>query len=94
MLVVSVNKEIAASTCHFVDPIIALSYIDLYAQSLGLGTLWCGLAYDALQKVPEVYAMLKIPKEYTLGYVMLLGVPAVKYSRTIQPEPFEISIVK
>ncbi len=94
MLVVSVNKEIAANTCYFVDPIIALSYIDLYAQSLGLGTLWCGLAYDALQKVPKAYSMLKIPNEYTLGYVMLLGIPAVKYSRTIQPEPFEISVIR
>lgn len=94
MIVVSVDKSKAAQTCTFVDPIIALSYVDLYAQSLGLGTLWCGLAYGAIPQVNEVYSMLKIPKEYTLAYVMLLGIPAVKYARTIQPNPVEISVIR
>lgn len=94
MLTVSVDKQKVAKSCESVDPIIALSYVDLYAQSLGLGTLWCGLAYRAVQEVPEVYSMLKIPKEYTLSYIMLLGIPDVKYARTTQPEPVEISIIK
>ncbi len=94
MLVISVNKQKAAFTCDMVDPIIAMSYVDLYAQSLGLGTLWCGLAYNALQTVPEVYSMLKIPKEYTPSYVMLLGIPDVKYARTIQPDSVPISVIK
>ncbi len=39
MIAVSVNKAKAIAGCENADPIIALSYFELYAQSLGLGTL-------------------------------------------------------
>lgn len=94
MIVVSVNKSISPENCQNVDPIIALSYIDLYAQSLGLGTLWCGYGYDVLKKIPEMYSLLEIPQEYSLSYVMLLGIPAVKYQRTIKPEPVDTNAIK
>lgn len=94
MIAVSVNKTIAAQSCESVDPIIALSYADLYAQSLGLGTLWCGWAYDTVLKIQEIYSLLKIPEEFTLAYIMLIGIPKLNYKRTIQPENFSISIIK
>lgn len=39
MVVVSVPVN---APCANIDPVIALSYFELYADSLGLGTLWCG----------------------------------------------------
>lgn len=94
LIAVSVDKSKAAKSCETIDPVIALSYVDLYAQSLGVGTLWCGLAYDAALNIPEFYSMLRIPEEYTLNFVMLLGIPDVKYQRTIQPEQCSVSIIK
>ena len=90
MIAVAVDKSKSLEVCQSVDPVIALSYIDLYAQSLGLGTLWCGLAYDVAMKVPEMYSLFEIPQGYTLGYVMLLGIPAVKYQRTTKPDAWSI----
>lgn len=80
--------------CASVDPIIALSYIELYAQSLGLGTCWCGYGEICIKLMPELCEMLEIPAGYTPVYVMLLGIPKVEYKRTTQPEPYEITSIK
>ena len=94
MVAVAIDKSRAFVGCETVDPIIALSYLELYAHSLGIGTLWCDFALMALEHVPEAYDLLKIPKEYTLSYVMLMGVPAIKYQRTTQPESFSIKSIR
>ena len=80
--------------CANVDPIIALSYFELYAQHLGLGTCWCGFAQACLKIFPELCEMLEIPSGYKPVYVMLFGNPKVKYQRTVQPEPYKISEIQ
>lgn len=80
--------------CAPQDPVIALSYIELYANSLGLGTCWCGYAEICIKLFPELCDILEIPKGYTPVYAMLLGKPAVKYQRNPQPEPYTISEIK
>ena len=77
--------------CANVDPIIALSYIELYAHSLGLGTCWCGFAQCCFKLFPKLSEMVQIPDEYKPVYVMLLGYPAVKYHRTTQPKSFPVT---
>ncbi len=77
--------------CANVDPIIALSYIELYANSLGLGTCWCGFAQTCFKLLPRLSEMVQIPDEYKPVYVMLLGNPAVKYKRTTLPEKFPVT---
>lgn len=76
--------------CKDIDPIIALSYFELYAQSLGVGTCWCGLGYGILRIMPELCIQLEIPETHKLSYVMLFGVPDTKYHRSTQPESFTI----
>lgn len=67
------------------DCFIALAYFELLANSHGLGTVWDGLAKWALTTlVPDAGAMLDIPEDHTLGYMMAFGKPAVKYHRTVQ----------
>lgn len=80
--------------CANVDPIIALSYIELYAQSLGLGTCWCGFAQICIKMFPEISEILDIPNGYKPVYAMLLGYSKVKYERIPQPEPYKISEIK
>lgn len=90
MIVVSSSVN---APCANVDPIIALSYIELYANSLGLGTCWCGFAQACFKLMPKLSAVVKIPDGYKPSYVMLLGKPSVKYQRTILPEAFPVSII-
>ncbi|MBR3745512.1 MAG: nitroreductase family protein [Selenomonadaceae bacterium] len=93
MVAVSVNKEKAVAGCENADPIIALSYLELYAQSLGVGTLWCDAALTVANELPEVKALFEIPDGFELNYIMLLGVPAIKYKRTVQREPANVKII-
>lgn len=72
--------------CANEDPIIALSYFELYAQSMGIGTCWCGLAQSCLMFFPELSKYLQIPDGYQPGYVMLFGPKDINYTRVIQPE--------
>lgn len=76
--------------CVDVDPVIALSYFELYAQSLGIGTVWCGLMQTCLDILPELAYDLKIPDGYKPVYCMLFGNPSVKFKRTTQPEKFKM----
>lgn len=79
--------------CATVDPIIALSYLELYAQSLGLGTCWCGFAQACFKLMPKLSKIVNIPDKYKPVYVMLVGKPAVKYHRTVLPKDYPISVV-
>lgn len=82
MLVVSNS---VTATCCSEDVIIALSYFELYAQSLGLGTCWCGFGEMCLKLFPELCDYFQIPDGYGAGYVILFGEKSVNYSRTTQP---------
>lgn len=93
MFAVSVDKSKAVAGCENADPIIALSYLDLYAQSLGLGTLWSDCTLSVMNELPEVKAMLEIPERFELNYTMLLGMPTVKYQRTVQREAANVKII-
>lgn len=90
-IIVSVNKK---APCKDIDPTIALSYFELYAQTLGLGTLWCGLGYWTIPLSKKVMKRLEIPKTHKIAYVMLFGNPAIDYKRSIQPEKYEFTTVK
>ncbi len=82
MLLVSAPKDLATAR---EDSIIALSYFELLAASMNIGTLWNGLAYWAFTLiVPEMQKKIGIPESHQLCYVMLFGKPAVQYHRTVQ----------
>ena len=91
MVVVSSPDD---SPCPTVDPVIALSYFELYAQSLGVGTVWCGLAAGAMKLFPEIAKRLCIPEGYSLGYAMLFGPTDLRYRRATQPEMVRCCSVK
>lgn len=78
-----------------VDSVIALSQFEVMAQSLGLGTLWCGFALMAFSTLcPEAGKMLGIPEGFTLVYVMLFGEPSVTYPRATRPQPSGMNVVE
>ena len=91
MIVVSAPPE---ESCAEQDGVIALSYFELYAQSLGVGTVWCGLVQACLKAFPELCEYINIPKGYRPIYVMLFGPTDLKYTRTVQPNDYEITSVK
>jgi hypothetical protein len=66
------------------DCIIALATFELYAQSLGVGTVWNGLfTLTITDLLPFLRKKLGIPEDHTIGYSMGFGYPAVQYERTV-----------
>lgn len=82
------------SACPNQDGIIALSYFELYANSLGLGTCWCGYAHRIIKMFPNFSEYLQVPNGYTPIYVMLFGYKNIEYKRTIQPNLFNFTTVE
>ena len=64
-----------------VDLTLALSYLDLFAPALNLGTCWAGLLQGAMMNSPEVKAAVGIPESYPHHYPIMLGYPAFKFYR-------------
>ena len=70
------------------DCSIVTAQMMLEAQSLGLGTTWCGLLYWCLQlMLPELLPELGLPETHSFQYAMLLGEPAIRYARTVEYGP-------
>jgi len=82
LLVASASR---ACTAPVPDCLIAISYFELFAQSLGVGTLWAGLAKWAIDDlVPGLRVTLDIPRDHVVGFPMIFGKPAVQYQRTVE----------
>jgi nitroreductase/ferredoxin len=64
-----------------VDLTLALSYLDLLAPAMDLGTCWAGLLQGALLSSPSVKTAVGIPEPYPHHYPMMLGYPELKYYR-------------
>ena len=76
--------------CKEADPWIALSCFDLYAQSFGLGTCWCGFAVRAFKWSSAMKKQIQLPPNYKVGAVMLFGKPQLSYARATKPSNFNL----
>ena len=88
MLIASAPKE---GISQEADCIIALASFELLAAVMGVGTLWCGMAKRLINElIPNFRVALGIPDNHVISYVMLFGIPDVKYYRTVQREPVNV----
>ena len=66
---------------------IAASRMELMAQSLGLGTCYCGLFLRAAEVDPQILATLQVPEEYQIYAALTVGYPEDEYLRTVSRKP-------
>ncbi len=64
-----------------VDLTLALSYLELAALPMGLGTCWAGLMQRALMFWEPLKEAVALPKSHTNHYPMMLGYPRFRYHR-------------
>lgn len=77
------------------DILIAMSYFELLAASMGVGTLWNAMIRWAFSLLTtDMYQRLGIPDDHVKGYVLLFGRPAVRYHRTVQRDSVRINRVQ
>jgi len=88
MVVASTPKEVGNG---MVDLTLALSYLELAAPAMGIGTCWAGLLQGALLAHPPLKAALGIPEGHPHHYPMMLGYPKAKYFRLPERKPPKIT---
>ncbi|MCP5070278.1 MAG: ferridoxin [bacterium] len=59
--------------------IIALTYLDLAATSLGLGSCWAGLFEKAVEYFPPMKQEISLPEGHKLFGAMMVGYPRYKH---------------
>ena len=67
-----------------VDSIIALTYADVYAPSIGIGTCWAGFVMILLGVFPQLQNVLGIPEGYKPQFALLAGHPKYTF-KSIPP---------
>ena len=78
LIVASAPKE---NPSGLVDVSLALSYLELLAVPMGLGTCWAGLVRRALATWKPIQETIGLPEGHVHYYPMMLGYPKFKYHR-------------
>jgi nitroreductase/NAD-dependent dihydropyrimidine dehydrogenase PreA subunit len=60
---------------------IALTYLELAAMSLGLGTCWAGYFMNAANFYPPLLKALDLPQDHLPYGAMMIGYPKYRYQR-------------
>ena len=63
------------------DTTLALSYVELFAKTLGLGATWSGYFYSAYNNYAPLAKALPVPENHKVVGAMMIGKPKFKYHR-------------
>jgi len=63
------------------DCTLAISHLDLYATSIGLGCCWGGYFYKTVNTYPPLFEALGIPADHSVFGAIMVGYPKFKYQR-------------
>jgi len=63
------------------DCALALSLLDLYGTSIGVGTCWAGYLYHAINSCPPLFEALGLPGDHRAFGAMMVGYPKFTYPR-------------
>lgn len=69
---------------------LASSYMELMAESLGLGVLFSGFFCVCYKLSPKIRKMVNLPKGEKIISCMVIGYPSVKYQRTVPRKPLKV----
>ena len=74
------------------NSIFALTYLELYAPSLGLGSCWAGiLEACALSEDSPLNKLLHIPEDKKITGCVMVGYPKNKFKRFTERQPLSVS---
>ncbi|MDX9872440.1 MAG: nitroreductase family protein [Clostridia bacterium] len=75
------------------NTMICLTYLELFAPTLGLGTCWAGIfercAFAGDSPLPE---MFKIPQDKKITGAVMVGYPKNRFVRLVDRNPLEVTI--
>ncbi|MBU3161158.1 nitroreductase family protein [Clostridium frigoris] len=74
------------------NSISSLTYLELFAPSLGLGTCWAGFfEYCAAMKGSPMLKLFNIPEGKTITAAVMVGYPKYSYKKLVDRNPLEVT---
>ncbi len=71
----------------------ALTYAELYAPSLGLGSCWAGFfEMAAFANDPSLLNLLAIPEGKAIAGAIMMGEPKYRYHRLVERNPLDVTL--
>lgn len=81
------QQALGRDNTHF-----SLTYVQLYAQTLGLGSCWSGLfEYCTMTEYEPLLRLMNISKERVVTGGLLIGYPLYSFKRLVNRNPLEIT---
>ena len=80
---------IVVSSRSSVDAGLASSYMEIMAESLGLGVLYSGFFVMCSRISRKLRKLIRLPKGHKVVTCMVIGYPAVKYHRIVPRKPLQ-----
>jgi len=76
------------------NSIFSLTYLELYAPTLGLGSCWAGMFERVAMKYNSpLLKLFNIPKNKKITGAVMVGYPKYTYSRLVDKDPLEFTFV-
>lgn len=76
------------------NSIIALTYLELYAPTLGLGSCWAGmLERIAMREGSPLLELFQIPENKKITGAVMVGYPKYTYPRLVDRNPLDVIFV-
>lgn len=77
------------------NTISGLTYMELFATSLGLGSCWAGLfEMCAFAEYAPLLNLLNIPKDKVITGAVMVGYPKYKFQRLVNRNPLEVNFIE
>jgi Nitroreductase len=77
------------------NSISALSYVELFAPTLGLGSCWAGLfEFCTFSNYSPLLDLFNIPKDKVITGALMVGYPKYKYKRLVDRNPLEVTCIE
>lgn len=76
------------------NTILSFSYLELFANTLGLGSAWAGLfEMCAFSNYPPLLDLLKIPESKSITGAVMVGYPKYSFKRLVDRNPLDVTIL-
>lgn len=74
------------------NTIFSLTYLELFATSLGLGSCWAGLLEMCIfSNHPPLLELFKIPEDQQITGAVMVGYPQYRYKRLTDRNPLQVT---
>lgn len=76
------------------NTISQLTYAELYATTLGLGSCWAGLfEFCAFSNYSPLLSLFNIPEDKVITGAIMVGYPKYKYKKLVERHPLDVTFI-